>query len=382
MLSANTPETRFATRLSFLAAGFAIACWAPLVPFAKARLGINDGELGLLILCLGIGSVTAMLLTGIASTRFGSKPVIIAGGLGLALLLPLLTLANTPWTLGFALLLFGACLGSIDVAMNIHAVDVERAASRPLMSGFHALFSVGGFLGASLLTFLLSMKLAPLTSSLLCSAVVVLAVLIAWPRLLRTVHAVEGPLFALPHGVVLLLAALAAITFLVEGAILDWSALLITDARLVTPDQGGLGYMLFAIAMTTGRLCGDAVTSRLGDRRALISGGLVAFAGFAVLLLVPVASLALAGFLMIGLGVSNLVPVLFRQAGAQRIMPAALAVAAITTVGYAGILLGPAVIGFVAKGVGLPLAFGLLALLLIAVPACANRLTPAAKAGV
>src|SRR5580700_8566918 len=132
MPSADQPATRLATRLAFLVAGFGMACWAPLVPFAKARLAVDDGTLGLLLLCLGIGSVAAMLVTGSLSARYGGKPFIIAGGLGLAVLLPPLAVAGSPLTLALALLAFGAALGSIDVAMNIHAVEVERAASRPL----------------------------------------------------------------------------------------------------------------------------------------------------------------------------------------------------------------------------------------------------------
>jgi predicted MFS family arabinose efflux permease len=376
MISADRPETRLATRLAFLAAGFGIASWAPLVPFAKQRLGADDGQLGLLLLCLGAGSVIAMPLTGVLSARFGSKPVIIVGGLALALILPLLSLANSPWTLGLALLAFGAALGSLDVAMNVHAVEVERAANRPLMSGFHALFSVGGFAGATLMTLLLSLHLSAFASSLLCSVLLVLAMVAAWPRLLRATHAEEGPLFVVPHGMVLVLAGLAAITFLAEGAILDWSALLITDKALVSKAQGGLGYTLFASAMTVGRLSGDAITARIGDRAALIWGGVLTIFGFIILLLIPIPFIAMAGFLFIGLGASNVVPVLFRQAGAQRAMPAPLAVAAITTTGYAGILLGPAGVGFIAKGMGLPVAFGLLALLLCAVPACARLATP------
>src|SRR5947209_3790620 len=128
MSSADRPATRLATRLAFLVAGFGIACWAPLVPFAKIRLGVDDGILGLLLLSLGIGSVVAMLLTGVLSARYGSKPIIIAGGLGLVFVLPLLAITSSPATLAPALFAFGAALGSIDVAMNIHAVEVERSA--------------------------------------------------------------------------------------------------------------------------------------------------------------------------------------------------------------------------------------------------------------
>lgn len=375
MISSDRPETRLATRLAFLAAGFGLACWAPLVPFAKDRLGVDDGVLGALLLCLGLGSVAAMIATGILSARFGARPIIIAGGLGMAIALPLLTIASTPLTLGITLAIFGGALGSIDVAMNIHAVEVEKAASRPLMSGFHALFSIGGFAGALMMTVLLSANMGALAATLICSALMVLAVVVAWPRLLKTAAAEDAPLFAVPRGIVLLLAVLAAITFLVEGAVLDWSALLLTTANHVSTEQGGIGYILFAIAMTIGRLSGDALTAKLGDRATLLWGGVIAIAGFAVILASPVTLVALSGFLLIGLGAANIVPVLFRKGGSQTVMPAGLAVAAITTMGYAGVLLGPASIGFVADHVGLAGSFWMLAALLCVVPLCAGIVT-------
>jgi predicted MFS family arabinose efflux permease len=372
MVSSDRPATRLATRLSFLVAGFGIACWAPLAPFVKQRLAVDDGTLGLLMLCIGIGSVVAMLLTGPLSSRYGSKPIILAGGFGLAVILPVLSVAATPPTVALALLAFGASLGSIDVAMNVHAVEVERAADKPLMSGFHALFSIGGFAGSTLMTFLLSLRVAPLGGTLFCSAIMMAATALAWPRLMTGAQGERGVLFVTPRGIVLLLAGLAAASFLAEGAILDWSALLITDAGLVTATKGGVGYMFFAIAMTAGRLVGDRITARIGDRRTLFWGGVLAIAGFVLLLTAPLAAVAMAGFLLIGLGASNIVPVLFRNAGSQKTMPSALAIGAITTAGYAGILVGPAAIGFVSKAVGLHAAFWMVAALLCLAPLTAR----------
>lgn len=379
MNTADRPATRLATRLSFLVAGFGLACWAPLVPFAKERLSVDDATLGILLLCLGVGSVVAMAATGPIGTRYGSRPIIVAGGFGLAATLPLLSLAATPFSMGLCLFAFGAALGSLDVAMNIHAVEVERAARRPLMSGFHALFSIGGFAGAGVTTLFLSTGLGPLAGSLIAAALMAAAMGVAWPRLLPRAQAQKGPLFVMPRGVVLLLAVLTAVTFLVEGAILDWGALLITGKDLVAAAQGGMGYMLFAIAMTAGRFAGDAIAARVGSRAVLVWGGVVALAGFALLLAVPVRALAMAGFVLIGLGASNIVPVLFRQAGAQTAMPAGLAIAAVTTTGYAGVLVGPAGIGFVAQLVGLETAFWLLAALLGLVPLCAALVAPPAR---
>jgi predicted MFS family arabinose efflux permease len=372
MLSADRPETRLATRLAFLVAGFGLACWAPLVPFAKARLGVDDGVLGILLLCLGGGAVVAMLGAGILGARFGSKPIIIAGSLGIVLTLPMLAIVASPWALGLVLLFFGAAVGSLDVAMNVHAVEVEKASDRPLMSGFHALFSIGGFAGSAVMTLLLTVRMEPFAATLLSSVLMLAATIVAWPRLLRTARAEEGPLFVMPRGIILVLAGLAAIMFLVEGAILDWSALLITSQGIVEASRGGVGYMLFASAMTAGRLGGDAVTDKFGDRAILIGGGSTALAGFAILLLSPVAWISLAGFVLIGLGAANIVPVFFRLAGSQTVMPSALAIAAVTTTGYAGILVGPAGVGFVADLLGLPAAFWGLAALLCLVPLSAG----------
>ena len=243
------------------------------------------------------------------------------------------------------------------------------------MSGFHALFSIGGFIGSALMTALLSLQLGAFACSLICSVLMLLATVAAWPRLLRSAQAQKGPLFVLPRGTVLLLALLGAITFLVEGAMLDWGALLIIGADLVTDAQGGTGYIVFSIAMTAGRLAGDAVVARIGNRAALFCGSLLAIAGFVVLLLAPVAAVAMTGFLLIGLGSSNLVPILFRRAATQTAMPVGLAVAAITTAGYAGILIGPAGVGFVAHLAGLPTAFWILAALMALVTASARVVT-------
>jgi MFS family permease len=171
---------------------------------------------------------------------------------------------------------------------------------------------------------------------------------------------------------VLLIAALAAITFLVEGAILDWGALLVVGRGLVETAQGGLAYMLFSVAMVIGRFTGDRVVAALGPKRTLLWGGLMTVAGFGPVLLADSTALAMTGFALIGLGAANLVPVLFSLAGRQTAMPAGLAIAAVTTTGYAGILVGPAAVGFVSHLTDLPSAFWMLAGLIALVPLCAG----------
>ncbi|WP_321852393.1 MFS transporter [Burkholderia diffusa] len=371
---------RRATRIAFFVAGFGAACWAPLVPFVKQRAGIDDAVFGLLLLCAGAGSVIAMLCTGTLSTRYGSRSIIIGGGAGLAVILPLLAIANDALTLGLVLFGFGASLGSLDVAMNINAVEVERMEGRPLMSGFHAQFSIGGFGGSALATFLLSVHTGALASTLLCSTLMFAAILIARSRLVETPRGRNSFLFAVPRGIVLWLASLVAISFLLDGVLLNWGALLITGKGLVPATQGGLGYMLFSITMTVGRMGGDTMTTRIGDRSMMFWGGSIATVGMVVLLVAPVAAIALAGFVLIGLGVSNVVPVIFRRAGSQRAMPPSLAVVAITMAGYAGNLVGPASMGFIASKAGLSTAFWLLAGLICLIPCCAGFVTAAQPA--
>lgn len=374
--SADNPATRLATRIAFFIAGFAVSCWAPLVPYAKDRLAVDERTLGLLLLCLGIGSLFAMSFTGMLCARFGTRPVIVGSCLGLCITVPFLAIASLPITLGVTLLFFGASLGSLDVAVNIHAVEVERAAGRPMMSGFHAQYSLGGFAGAIFVTLLLSLGLGVIACVSLASALMLGMVAVASPRLLRTKAADGEAHFALPRGVVLVLASLAAICFLAEGAVLDWSALLITENGLVAVERGGIGFVLFSIAMTAARFTGDALTARIGDRPTLIWGGLVAIGGYVVILTAPIALIAFTGFILLGLGAANVVPVLFRRAGRQTVMPTGLAIAAVTTMGYAGILLGPAAIGFVAKHVGLTTAFWMVPAILALVPLCAGIVAP------
>ena len=373
-VSVNTPATRLATRLAFFAAGFIIACWAPLVPYAKENVGADEAQLGLLILCLGIGSILAMPVTGVLSAKIGAKPIIVGSGTLIALFVPFLIIAQSPLFLGLALLCVGASLGSLDVAMNVHAVEVEAASDKPLMSGFHGMFSVGGFVGAGGVTLLLSLGLGPVAAVLVGSVVTLAAILFAAPRLIA-VRGGEPLKLVLPKGIVLLLASLAAVTFLTEGALLDWGALLLLERDLVGVEQAGIGYMLFAAAMTIGRLTGDRLVSALGGFRILLWGGIAAVAGFVMILAMPGMVGVFSGFVLIGLGAANLVPVVFSAAGRQKVMPASLAIAAVTTTGYAGVLAGPALVGFVAHWSSLVGAFWMLAALMALVPVFSGKAT-------
>lgn len=346
-----------------------MASWAPLVPYAKARLGLDDAGFGLVLLGLGVGSVAAMPLAGGLVARHGSRPMILAGGLALAAALPLLAVAGSPALMTAILVVFGAGLGTMDVAMNVHATEVERAARTPLMSGFHALFSLGGLAGAGAGTALLAAGARPLVAALACAAVVMIAVAAAAPRLLRTRAGQGEPMFARPHGIVVVLGLLAFAAFLTEGAMLDWGGVFLVQQRGLAPAYAGVGYASFSVAMVAGRLAGDRLVARHGGVRVLLAGGALVASGVAWLVLVPLAWLAAAGFLAIGLGAATRVPILFSAAGRQGAMPPPLAIASMVTIGYAGVLAGPALVGFVAQATSLPMAFAMLAVMMLIVPA-------------
>jgi predicted MFS family arabinose efflux permease len=345
------------TRIIFFVAGWALAVWAALVPFAKARTGTGDGGLGLLLLCLGAGSIIMMPSAGALVPRLGCRTLIVISAVVLAVTLPLLASLSSVPLLVASLLMFGAGLGSIDVAMNVQAIIVERASRRSLMSGFHGMFSLGGIAGAGSMAASLSLGISPLVSTVGASAFVVVALLATVTDLLRYGSSKEGPAFALPRGVVLLIGILCCAGFLAEGAVLDWSAVFLTSQRGLAASNAGVGYAAFALTMTIGRLTGDRVVARLGGGTVVMFSGCLAAAGFTVAALVPFWPASLVGFALIGAGCSNIVPVLFTSVGRQHAMPENVAVPAVTTLGYAGILAGPAGIGFIAQTTNLPAAY-------------------------
>ena len=348
--------------------------WAPLVPYAKARAGLDEGGLGLLLLCLGIGSIVAMPLAGALAARFGCRVVILVGGVLVCVALPILASASSPVWLVAGLLLFGGAIGSVDVTMNMQAIVVERDSKRAMMSGFHGLFSAGGMTGAVGITAMLGLGASPLAAIVVVVAAIVLGLVLAAPGLLRDGSEDPGPAFAIPRGIVLVIGVLTFVMFLMEGAVLDWSGVFLTAVRGLPAVYAGLGYAAFSLTMTIGRLFGDVAVLRIGPRRIVLFGGLIAVAGMLLLIVVPGVVAALLGYALLGVGCSNIVPVLFTAVGRQDVMPEAIAVPAISTLGYAGILAGPAAIGFAAHLAGLPVAFLILAALLAAVAASGRLL--------
>ncbi|MGC0958597.1 MFS transporter [Pantoea agglomerans] len=362
------------TRTIFLINGLGMSAWAPLVPFARDRLQLSGASLGALLLCLGIGSLAAMPVTGTLVARFGCRRVMCFSTLLVLMMMPLLATADSHLVMAAALMLFGAGLGMLDVAMNYQAVQVEQAADKPMMSGFHGFFSLGGILGAGTVSLLLSQSFTPLAATLVVMAVMLLLLLWRLPVLMNErLHQPDQPWLVIPRGWVAFLGLLCFILFLAEGAVLDWGALLLLQNPEMSPAWAGLGYAVFSIAMTLGRFSGDKIIQRFGRYPVMLTGALTAAAGMSLAVWLPWPEIALLAFLLVGFGLSNTVPMLFNAAGNQQDMPANLAISAMTTLGYAGILSGPALIGFISQWISLSGAFLAIALLLLAVAASARK---------
>lgn len=361
-----------ATRAAFFAAGFAVAVWAPLVPFVKNRLAIDEATLGCLLLCLGVGSIIAMISSGGIVSRFGCRRVINSSMLVAAVMLSLLGSVDGLYLTGLVLAMFGGAIGTMDVAMNVHAIAVEQGSGRRMMSGFHALYSIGGLAGSGGAAAALSAGVSPAATAIGAASSLIIALLIFGRYFLSDKNQVHGSSLVFPRGSLLLLGSMCLMLLLVEGAMLDWSALLLSGSKAMPAARAGIGYAVFAGTMTAMRLMGDWTAARLGARRVVRMGSALGAVGVCVAVFAPAPYLTIFGFALMGVGCANVVPILYSAAGANKSMPSEHAIAATATLGYAGTLTGPAAIGFIAHGVGLPAAFGLLAALLAIVCLVSN----------
>lgn len=355
-----------ATRAVFFVGGFGAASWAPLVPYLKLRLGIAEDVLGMLLLCIGIGSLLTMPITGAATSRLGCKKVLCAVITVYAfLLLGLCTVESFPLAV-VLLLLFGACMGCVDVVLNIQAVIVEKAADKRIMSGLHALWSVGGFAGAALFSLWVgSLGLTPLVSTVIALCIMLVILLLSAKYLLPYGGEGGGALIAIPRGIVVFIGFIAMISFLVEGAMMDWGGVFLTTVHGFDMAVAGVGFSVFSIAMLTFRLLGDSLVKHLGPKVVVIGGSLVSALGLAMVIIGSFHWMIYAGFFLIGVGCANIVPVFFSLIGKQDVMPISTAVPAVSTMGYFGILAGPASIGFIAHQTSLLASFAMLATLVV-----------------
>lgn len=367
-MGGNYLQVRRAILLIFLVCGLALSSWAPMVPFTKERLGLNEAGLGTLLLFLGAGAIVMMPVTGFLIKKYGSRKVILFAGVALAFFLPLLLTLSHPVSMGMALFFFGAALGAVDVAMNDQAIRVQHLYDRHIMSSFHGFFSIGGLFGALGLGALIKTGLSPMTAAIIIAGLLLIIILSQHKYLLPYVSATtkrEKVAFSWPKSPVIYLGLMCFIAFLAEGAVLDWSAVFLQFNRGFAIEWSGMGYAVFSVAMAVMRLSGDKLVNRMKPGNVVVYGSLVAAAGFFIAVFIPSSGGALIGFVLVGLGAANIVPIFFSAAGNMPHTPVHVALPAITTIGYAGQLAGPALLGYVAYLSSLPIAIGLIGVLLL-----------------
>ncbi len=371
---------RWAVAMMFLANGFVMGAWAPQIPLLLPRHDITKSVLGLLILVLGLGAVTAMLFAGRLIARHGTRSVLRVFALSIVPVLPAVVYAPNLAVLAMAMALLGAMLGCMDVAMNANAVEVERRLGRAIMSSSHGFWSLGGFIGGAAGGWVLERAGAE-AQALWAAGGAALLVLAAMPFLIvedRTPAPVAEagaprPRLIPREGIVLLLGMLALFCMVPEGAVLDWAALYLSGTFGSDVSRAALGFAFFSAAMAVMRFAGDAVRNRFGAVKTLRISAIVAAAGMMGGALAPTDTLVIASFFLAGLGIANTVPIMFSAAGNLPGLPTGTGIAAVTMFGYSGILVAPSTIGFVAEHVGFRVTYAALALMLLAVAAMAGR---------
>ena len=354
-----------AARAFFFIGGFGTATWAPLVPLLRERLMVGDDVLGMLLLCIGVGSLLTMPLSGALAMRLGCRRVVMTASILFAAILLLVSCVDALSLAVPIVLIFGAVMGCIDVVVNIVAVLVEKGIGRRIMSGMHAFWSLGGFAGAGLYGVWVGLLgLTPFQSTAIAAGLILLLTAV-YGRHLIPYGGGGGALLALPRGIIVFVGMTAFIAFLSEGAVMDWGGVYLTTVRGMDLALAGTGYSVFSAAMLTMRFLGDRVVQRIGALLVAVGGALLAFGGILLVMFAPVDALLYVGFFAIGIGSANIVPVFFSLMGRQNVMPVSAAVSAVSTMGYLGILAGPAAIGFVSSLTTLQTAFAMLAALSI-----------------
>ena len=370
---------RWAVAAMFLVNGFLMGAWAAQIPRLMPRHAILEGMVGLIILALGIGAVSAMLLAGRLIGRFGSRRMVVVFGLLSAATFPLLILAPSLWLVFPLAAIMGGVTGTMDVSMNANSVAVERRLGRAIMSSSHGFWSLGGFAGGSLGALVIA-RFGAGVQVLLVAGISALIVAIAGGAMMHDA----------PHGrdpetgkrqrqtfprkpVLYLIGAMALFTMVPEGAVLDWAAIYMKKDLGTSLAVAGFGYAAFSMMMAGMRFAGDRVRDRFGAVRTLQISGLAGALGMALAAGAPNGWVAIAGFAISGLGVANMVPILFSAAGNMPGLSPGAGIATVTMMGYSGILVAPSTIGFVAQSAGFRLTFAVLAVILLVVVALAGK---------
>jgi MFS family permease len=363
-------SARLAVNIIFFLNGFVHANYFSRLPRIQDQFHINDGVVGLVLLSSSIGALLAMPFTGWMIIRNGSRRITIFAAFFYCVLIPLIPWLSTDTLIPLAILFFllGVSAGMLDVAMNSQAVMVEKQLGKPIMTSFHAVFSIGmmiGALGGSLFT---KMSSGLFIHFITVSAISVVVVFVARYYLIHDKpesKEVEGPAFRLPNAAMVSIGIIAFCSMLGEGAMADWSTNYMENISKADPTIAPLGLSAFALAMTIGRVFGDGARIRFGDRSLMIGCGIVATIGLSIAVIFIHPFAAIAGLFIVGIGLSAIVPIAYSIAGHTKDLPPGVGLAMVTTVGYSGFLFGPPIIGFLANWETLRWALLLVILLFI-----------------
>lgn len=355
---------RAATGLVFFLNGFGHGSWAPRLAEIQARHGISDGLLGIALFALALGAILAMSATATLAGRIGSRTATRGAVVIYGLMLPSTVLVDGPLLFG-AFLLFGMAVGALDVAMNSQAVTVEHGYGRSIMSGLHGMFSLGGMAGALAAGALADAGLDVLAHLAGTGVILAAAGALACGAMLRAEHdpKSDGPRLAAPGRALLALGAIAFCGLLAEGSVGDWSAIYLSSVLGAGTSTAAAAFAVFSITMAIGRFSGDHLVTRLGGVALVRAGGLLAALGLALGLVLATPLAAIIGYGLVGAGLACIFPIVLSASARTPGIDPAMALAGVCTLGYFGLLAGPAMIGLLAELAGLPMALALVAVL-------------------
>ncbi len=361
-------KNRFAVSLTFLICGFIYANWSTRLPRMQEQFSLSNATLGFILLFVALGSLSSMPITGIFIGKKGSRWATVASFVPFCLISIAIPYLSEIWQLTFVFYLLGAFMGSLDVAMNAQAVVVEQTHSKPMMSSFHAFFSIGMMIGA--LTgaffsrFFNTLEGHFWTSSLIgCSTILVIMPLLINDSPQKQTS--DTPLFVFPNRTMLTLGFIAFIAMIAEGSMADWTSNYAKNIIQTDEATAAVGLSVFSFTMTIGRFFGDKVRILFGDYFILFFSSILATLGLSIALSMLNQWVFFGGIFIVGLGLSIIVPIIYSQAGNDQKLPQGMALSMVTTLGYLGFLIGPPSIGLLADWFNLRIGLGFVAVLLL-----------------
>jgi len=368
-LSLSFPTQRYyriAVSAFFFIQGICFASWASRIPDIKNKLQLTDGQLGGVLLGLPLGQLTAMAMSGYLVSKLGSKTTLTIGSLIYPAVLVLIGSVTNVWQLTAALFLFGVSGNLTNISVNTQAVGVERLYRRSIMASFHGIWSLAGFTGGLISTLMVSKNMPPqqhfIIIYLLALCIMLSARRFVLPRD-AAVKAVKGPIFVKPDAAILRLGLIAFACMVCEGTMFDWSGIYFEKVLNVPKDLTRVGYVAFMCTMASGRLLADKWVTKFGVQNILKASGIIILAGLLLAVIFPYLIPATIGFLLVGIGVSSVVPMTYSLAGKSKTMLPGVALAAVSSIGFLGFLLGPPIIGFIAEASSLRVSFAVIAVL-------------------